>query len=184
VFSPDDFRDLGDPRIIGMALTRLVSKGTIRRLARGLYDFPKTDPVSGPVSPTPDAIAKALAGKHNLRLLPSGAYAASLLGLSEDKPAPIVFLTDGSSRNVRFGNQEIMLKQTTPRMMGPAGRLSGLVIQALRHLGQEKVNAGIIQKLKEKLTPKDRQQLLKDAAYAPAWVAVHLRAIATDETSP
>ncbi len=178
VFSPDEFRDLGDPRFVGMALTRLVSKGTIRRLARGLYDFPKTHPVIGMLAPSPDAIAKALVGRHNIRLLPSGAYAANLLGLSEQVPAKIAFLTDGPSRTVRVGDQEIRLRQTTPRTMGPAGRTSGLVIQALRHLGQEHVDDAVIQALRRKLSAEDKKQLLTDLGYAPGWVRPHLRAIA------
>lgn len=143
VFSPDEFRDLGDPRYVGLALSRIVSKGTIRRLARGLYDYPKTHPVIGTLAPSPDAIAKALVGRHNIRLLPCGAYAANLLGLSEQVPAKIVFLTDGPSRTVRVGDQETHLKQTTPRTMEPAGRTSGLVIQALPHLGQQHVDDAV-----------------------------------------
>lgn len=178
VFSPDEFRDLGDPRFVGMALTRMVSKGTIRRLARGLYDYPNSHPVIGTLAPSPDAIAKALVGRHSIRLLPSGAYAANLLGLSEQVPAKIVFLTDGPSRTVRVGDQEIRLKQTTPRTMGPAGRTSGLVIQALRHLGQQHVDGAVIQMLRRKLHADDKKQLLQDLGFSPAWVRAHLRAIA------
>jgi len=71
VFSPDEFRDLGDLRFVGMALTRLVSKGPIRRLARWLYGYPKSHLIIGTLAPSPDAIAKALVGRHNIRLLPS-----------------------------------------------------------------------------------------------------------------
>ena len=178
VFSPDEFSDLGDPRFVGVALSRMVSAGTIRRLARGLYDYPKSHPVIGMLAPSPDAIAKALVGRHNIRLLPSGAYAANLLGLSEQVPAKIAFLTDGPSRTVRVGDQEIRLRQTTPRTMGPAGRTSGLVIQALRHLGQEHVDDAVIQALRRKLSAEDKKQLLTDLGYAPGWVRPHLRAIA------
>lgn len=182
VFSPDEFSDLGDPRFVGVALGRLVSAGTIRRLARGLYDYPKSHAVIGTLAPSPDAIAKALVGRHNIRLLPSGAYAANLLGLSEQVPAKIVFLTDGPSRTVRVGDQEIRLKQTTPRNMGPAGRTSGLVIQALRHLGQQHVDDPVLQSLKRKLSAEDKKQLLEDLGYAPAWVRAHLRAIAKGDS--
>lgn len=170
-----------------MALTRMVAKGTIRRLARELYDYPKSHPIIGTLAPSPDAIAKALVGRHNIRLLPSGAYAANLLGLSEQVPAKIVFLTDGPSCTVLVGNQEIGLKQTTPRTMGPAGRTSGLVIQALRDMGQQHVDDAIIQTLRRRLRAEEREQLLEDLGYAPAWVRAHLRAIANgkaDSTKP
>ena len=178
VFSPHDFIDLGSRDAVDKALSRLARKGTLRRLARGLYDYPKTHPVMGILTPSPDTIATALAGKHGIRLQPSGAYAANLLGVSTQVPAKIVFLTDGPSRAVRVGNQEIRLIRTTPRNMGPAGRISGLVIQALRHLGQTHVDDSVIRTLRRKLSVGDKRQLIKDIAFAPAWVGIHLRAIA------
>jgi hypothetical protein len=181
VFSPSDFLDLGSRAAVDQALSRLVRKGMLRRLARGLYDYPKTHPVLGVVTPTPEAIAKALVGKHGIRLQPSGAYAANLLGLSTQVPAKIVFLTDGPSRTVRVGNQEIRLVRTTPRIMGPARRISGTVIQALRYLGPAQVDAAVIRALRRKLRPADKQQLLRDLPFAPAWVGAHLRAIAQGE---
>jgi hypothetical protein len=45
-------------------------------------------------------------------------------------PVKIVFLTDGPSRVVAFGGQQIMLRHTTPRNMATAGLISGTVIQA------------------------------------------------------
>ena len=80
------------------ALSRLAQKGTIRRLARGLCDYPESHPVMGLLMPGPDAIAGALAGKAGIRLQPSGAYAANRLGLSTQVPARILYLTDGPSR--------------------------------------------------------------------------------------
>lgn len=181
VFVPSDFLDVGSRRAVDLALHRLVKKDTLRRLARGLYNYPKTHPVMGVLSPGPDAIAKALAGKDMIRLQPSGAYAANLLGLSTQVPARIVYLTDGPSRTVRVGNQEIRLQRTTPRNMGPADRISGLVIQALRHLGQKHVDDAVIQTLQRKLNDQDKKRLIKDIAYAPAWVGKHLREIAQGE---
>ncbi len=182
VFTPGDFLDIGNRTAVDKALSRLALKGTVRRLARGLYDYPKTHPVMGVLSPNPDAIAKALAGKHGIRLQPSGAYAANLLGLSTQVPAKIVYLTDDPSRTVRVGNQEIRLQRTTPRNMGPAGRVSGLVIQALRYLGRKQVDDTVIQVLQRKLSTPDKKQLIKDIAFAPAWVGVYLRKIAKGDS--
>ena len=133
VFTPVHFRDLGNDSGIRKALQSLCDRGVINRLERGLYLYPKTHPTLGILSPTPDQIAQALAGKADLRIQPSGAYAANLLGLSEQVPAKAVFLTDGTNRKIKVGNHEIILKQTTPKNMATAGRTSGLVIQALRY---------------------------------------------------
>lgn len=180
MFSPEEFREFGDPRVVGVALSRMVSSGKIRRLARGLYDYPNIDPAHGPLAPKPDAIARALVGRHNIRLLPAGAYAANLLSLSSQQPGPVVFLTDGPSRTVHVSGQEIRLKQTTPRNVGPASRTSGLVIQALRHLGQQHVDDLVIQKLRKRLSALEKKQLLEDLPFAPEWVRTHLRGIAKE----
>ena len=181
VFTPGRFLDIGSRDAVDKVLSRLVQKGAIRRLARGLYDYPEHHPIMGILAPNPDAIAQALAGRQGIRLQPSGAYAANRLGLSTQVPARIVYLTDGPSRTVRVGNQEIRLQRTTPRSMGPAGRTSGLVIQALRHLGQKHVDDSVIQTLQNKISDQDKKRLMKDIAYAPAWVGKHLREIARGE---
>jgi len=74
-----------------------IQSGLIRQLARGLYDYPATDPELGTLAPPPDALAKAFAGRYAVRLQPSGAYAANLLGLSTQIPMKIVYLADGRS---------------------------------------------------------------------------------------
>lgn len=170
VFAPTHFLDLGNRAAVDQALSRLVRSGDIRRLARGLYDYPKKHPDFGKVLPSVDCVAAALAEKDNLKIQPSGAYAANLLGLSDQVPAKVVFLTDGSTRVVQIGNWHIKFKKTTPKNMATAGRVSGLVIQALRYMKQENVDDEIINRLKRKLSIEDKEQLISDIRYAPAWI--------------
>lgn len=178
MFTPRHFLDLGARPAIASALKRHTDAGCIRLLARGLYDYPKQHPQLGNLAPAMDAVAKALAGRDAVRLQPSGAYAANLLGLSEQVPMKVVFLTDGPSRRVRLGRQEIILKRTTPRNMATAGRTSGLVIHALRKLGQRYVDTVTVDTLKRRLNENDKRQLLKDLRYAPAWIAELMRQLA------
>jgi len=180
VFTPKVLSGLGDKYAVGMALTRLSRKGTIRRLARGLYDYPAHHPKIGVLSPSVDALARALAGRDAIRLQPSGAYAANLLGLSEQVPMKVVFLTDGPNRHVRIGKQEIHLKRTTPRNMATAGKTSGLVIQALRYLGQRGTDSAVVQTLRRRLSDQDKAGLVKDIRLAPAWIAAVIRQITAE----
>jgi len=161
-----------------MALTRLCRKGTIRRLSRGLYDYPRKHLQLGFLTPSIDDVANALKGRDATRLQPSGAYAANLLGLSNQVPMKVVFLTDGSSKSIQLGKQEIILKRTTPRNMATAGRISGLIIQALKHLGKKHVDESVLQVLKTRFNDNDKEQLIKDLQYAPAWIADIMRTIA------
>jgi len=178
VVTPGDFLDLGSRQAVDLALHRLAKKGTLRRLARGLYDYPRIDPELGLLSPTIDTIVKALKGRDKILLQPSGGYAANLLGLSDQVPMKIVFLTDGPARRVQIGKQVIMLKHTTPRAMATAGRISGLVIQALRHLGQRQVDDAVVANLQKRLSASDKKVLLRDLRYTPAWIAAILRQVA------
>ena len=170
VFTKYRFFDLGNPKTVAKALERMAESGEIRRIARGLYDYPRKHPTLGDVPPDPNNIANTLAEKDNLKIQPSGAYAANLLGLSDQVPAKVVFLTDGHSRTVQVGKLSIKLKKTTPKNMATAGRISGLVIQALRYIGQDNVDDGVINKLKRKLSDEDKKQLIKDMRYAPVWI--------------
>ena len=178
VFTPRHFVDLASRPALTSALGRQTEAGTIRQLARGLYDYPKLHTTLGHLSPTPEAIAKAMAGRDRVRLLPSGAYAANLLGLSEQVPAKIVFLTDGPTRLVKVGSMTLHLRRTTPRNMAAAGRLSGLVIQAFRHLGPQHITPERIARLRRTLSAQDRLALLKDLALAPAWMHRSLKELA------
>ena len=170
VFTLNHFFDLGSRTAVAQSLSRLVKSKTIRRLAHGIYDYPKKHPTLGDLPADYERIAQALAGRDNLKIQPTGAYAANLLGLSEQVPARIVFLTDGSNRTVQINKRKIVLKKTTPKNMATAGRISGLVIQALRHLGQDHVEGNIIGMLKKRLSDADKRQLMNDLRYAPVWI--------------
>ena len=87
VYVPRDFLDLGSRGAVAQALHRLEKKGVLRRLTRGVYDFPKQHRTLGLLSPSAETIASALAGRDRTRLQPAGAYAANALGLSEQVPA-------------------------------------------------------------------------------------------------
>ena len=178
VFTPNELLDLGNRDAVDKALSRLAAKGTIRRLTRGLYEYPREHRELGMLLPDIEKVARALAGKHRMRLQPAGAYATNLLGLSEQVPAKVVFLTDGPSRTVKIGRQEIQLRRTTPRNMAAAGRLSGLLMQAFRHLGKEHITPERMNHLKRTLPDKDRQHLLKDLPLAPAWMHPLFRELA------
>jgi hypothetical protein len=178
VSTPSRFLDLGSRRAVDLTLHRLVRRKILRRLARGLYEYPRQHPELGTLSPDIRKVARALAGKDRIRLQPAGAYAANLLGLSEQVPARVVFLTDGASRMVKIGRQLILLRHTTPRNMAAAGRLSGLLIQAFRYLGEKHITPARIEHLKRTAPSRERQRLLKDLRLAPAWMHPFFRELA------
>lgn len=181
MFTPRHFLDLAPRPAIASALKRQTDAGHLRQLARGLYDYPKVHSKLGVLAPRPDELAKALAGRDAVRLQPSGAYAANLLGLSEQVPAKLVFLTDGPSRLLKVGPMTIQLRRTTPRNMASAGKPLGLVIQALRHLGPDHVTPARIGLLKRRLPIADRRAFARSITLAPIWMHPVLRELAEEK---
>jgi hypothetical protein len=179
-FTPHDFADLGDPRSIGMALTRLVRDGKVRRIARGLYDRPSPHPLLGRAGATSDAVVDAMARGRHLRLLPSPQVAANQLGLTTQVPARMVYQTDGAPAKVVLGKHEIEFRRNTGRSLALAGRSSGVVAQALRDVGKDKVTPGTIQHLRRRLDACAKKQLLSDLTLVPAWMRPVFQQIAHD----
>lgn len=165
-----------------LALMRHARAGTIRQLARGLYDYPIQSPRFGTIPPSDESIADALKGRDDFRIQLSGAHAANMLGLSTQVPVRTVFLTDGKARKVKLGIREIVLKNTSTRQMATAGRVSGMVIQALRWIGRRQFDERMTATLRRRLSDEDKQALLKDQRYAPAWIADVMRKVAQPET--
>lgn len=180
-FSPHDFYDLGDPRSISMALSRLTRSGKIRRVSHGIYDKPHSHPLLGQVGASMDAVIDAIGRKRNLRILPSTAAAANQLGLSTQVPARLVYHTDGAPTRVTLGKLQIDLRRNTGRMLALAGRPSGLVSQALRDLGKDKITADHIQRVRTQLPVSARKQLLQDIHLVPAWMRPHFKSISRDD---
>jgi hypothetical protein len=76
----------------------------------------------------------------------------------------------------------IQLRRTTPRNMATAGRLSGLLIQALRELGKDHVTVERVEHLKRTLSAGQRRELLSDLKLAPAWMHPIFRELAEEGT--
>ena len=104
VAASTEFLDLGNRASVDQALSRLVRRGELRRVSRGVYGYPERSRLIGELAPRPEQVAQALARRGCQRLLVSGAYAANLLGLSDQVPARIEYLTDGPSQTVMIRN--------------------------------------------------------------------------------
>jgi hypothetical protein len=169
-FTPKKFYDLGSPEAVRINLYRLEKKGTIRRLSRGLYEYPKKHPSIGMLPPNPKRIAQAIAFRDAVNIHPSGALAANMLGLSEQVPAKIVFLTEGPSRSIRVGSREIIFQKTSPRYLAMQEESSGALIHALRHIGKEQIKQRHIKHLKNTIGRRAKAKLKKDRIYAPEWM--------------
>ncbi len=177
VFTPREFATLGSRAAIDQTLSRLHRAGKIRRLARGIYEFPRVHPRIGVLSPSPEAVAKAMAARTHSRITISGATALNLLGLSTQVPMQNLYLTEGPSRTVRIGNQTVTLKHVAPSKIIGAGTEAGIIIQAVRSLGQNRISEIPTQALAKRLPRLVKVAIKRLALAAPAWSQSALRQI-------
>jgi len=179
VFTPKDLLHIGGREAVDKALSRLVKEGVIQRMGRGLYCYPQFNKrLNIAIPPAVDEIADALARQTGSRIAPSGATAANQLGLSTQIPAKPVYLTDGRSRRVKVGSFLITVRHVPPKELPIGNRTSAKVLQALRYLGKDAVDAMVLKKVRATLTAKQQTRLLHDARYTTDWIADAVRTIA------
>ena len=177
VFTPGNFTDIADKKTASVTLTRLAEQGKIRRLSRGLYDYPRTHKKLGILFPDINVVIQAIVGRDKIRLQPIGAYAANALGLSEQVPSKVIFLTDGQNKKVTIGKMVIEFKHTSTKKIALAGKEAGLVIEALRYMKLRNISKNMIQHLSEKLHPSTKKDLKKNIRLAPDWMTAILKDI-------
>jgi len=174
-----DFLDLGTRAAVDQALSRLVRRSELYRLSRGLYAVPRVSSLTGRQAvSSPDGVARSIARKLGLRILPSPPQASNLLGLSTQVPAKLVYLTDGRSRKVSAGPFTLYFRHAAPRTMTVSGRLAPIVFQALRDLRRNAISETHIARLRRLLKQTDKQDLLKSLHCAPGWMKPILLQIA------
>ena len=167
---PADFSDIGSSEAIRISLFRLEKEGIITRVAQGIYVRPKESKLLGKLMPAAEEVAEAIAQRDRIRTVPSGSYALNALGLSTQVPMNIVFLTDGSPREIKMGKRKIKFKKTTPKNLLAKGAISRLVIQALKEIGNGKLSAVEEKKIIELLKKEDENDLKQDIPLAPVWI--------------
>lgn len=168
-FTMKNFLDLNSPMGVRKALSRLEDEKVIRRLSQGLYEYPRQHSDLGVLPPQIDEIAKAIAEKNGIKIRPSGAYAANLVGLSEQVPAKAIFLTSGPTKKLKIGKLEIIFRTAREKSLHASGKV-GLVVQALRNLGKDHIDATAknrVQRFLKETSPKELNDNLK---YAPQWI--------------
>lgn len=166
-----DFADIGDYDTVRKSLQRLTGKNLIIRLSKGIYYYPKTDNTLGVIYPSAEQIGKAIAKRDKARIIPTGSYALYMLGLSNQVPMNIVYLTDGSARKIRINNQTILFKKTSPKNLSSKHPLSILIIQGLKEKGKDHITKNDLKKIKDIIIKSGEiEKIRTDMRNAPVWI--------------
>ncbi len=178
IFFPSDFMSYGEVKAVNKSLERLTAKGNIIRLARGIYSYPEIDTVLGLgiLMPSIEQIAKNIARRDKARIAPTGIYALNKLGISNQVPMNIVYLTDGTPRKVSLGNGRlIQFKYTTPKNLSFTNPLAMLVTFALKEIGKDNMTDVMAKQIKDVLQKEQKENVLADEALMPAWIRTFIR---------
>lgn len=173
IFSSADFINMGESKSVLKALERMTNSGTIVRVARGIYCYPKIDTLLGlgVIFPTYEEIAQYIAKRDKARIVPTGSYALNVLGLSTQVPANVVYLTDGSPRTISLkSGRGIKFIKTAPKNLAFKNRLAMLLTFALKEIGEGNVTEYHKQHIKNLLKNEERADIMKDYTLMPSWI--------------
>ena len=180
-FTKTDFAAEFSEANIHQALSSLTKAGKIRRVCRGVYDYPRYSQLLGcQLSPDLDQVAHALARKFNWRIQPSGDAALNLLGLSTQVPGRWIYLSDGPGREYEIGDHSLVFKKSALKDVGFKYRESGLMVQALKALGREHVDQKVIERIRRQLESTTCDRILRDTRSATGWVYAAIKRICKD----
>ena len=170
-FFPNEFVGDFDRKQIDNALSDLAAEGKIRRICRGIYDYPKySELLAQELSPDFDQVARAFARKFNWRIQPSGDAALNLLSLSTQVPGKYIYLSDGPNRNYAIGNYTLEFKKTVLKEVGFKHRESGIIVQALKALGKNRITSELLGKVRKEIDADMYPKILKDTKTATGWI--------------
>lgn len=178
---PEDFKNIGSSEAVRLALHRLYKNNFITRIAQGIYVRPKKNDLIGELLPTAEEVAYGIAKRDRIKIVPTGIYALHTLGLSTQIPLKLTFLTDGAPREIKIRKQTIKLKRTTPKNLKAKGKISSLVIQALRTIGKDKMTKEEESQILKLLSKETKINLTHDIDLAPVWIRKIMKKAVTNE---
>lgn len=179
IYTPADFTIYGTPDAIRSGLSRLCRNGVLCRFAKGIYYIPLHDKWDGTLrEPSLDAIALKIAQRDNARIIPTGIYALNKLGLSTQVPTNIVYITDGSARQIKFGeNKSITFRHSNDLgNFAYQSKLMQLAVLSMREIGETEITEDQKSRIKDMITEHvSEQEFNHDIVFAPTWIKTILQ---------
>jgi Family of unknown function (DUF6088) len=179
VFTPKDFLALGSRLAINRALSRLVTDGKLRRIGRGLYDFPRhSEILKGDAPANLDATVQAISRRDQVRVMPNGIVFANNLGLTNAVPARPSYISSGRTKTVQVENRHVYLKHVSRKIIAWADRPGGQFVAAVLWLDKSIAAApDTVSLLRARLADDVKQDLLRDLDLLPGWMAAIARQV-------
>jgi len=170
-FTPNDFSNDFKRWEISNSLEDLVNDGKIRRIIRGLYDYPIfSNILNKNVAPDMEQIAFALARKFSWRIQPSGETALNYLELSTQIMGKYIYLSDGPSKTYDILGQTLEFKHHIYREAAISDKKTMLVVQSIKSIGENNITSEFLSKLENKFTQEEWLKIKKNSSKATGWI--------------
>jgi hypothetical protein len=154
----------------------------LRLIVRGVYQKPRYNEFLAECEePSADAVARALSRKNGWTVCPDGDTALNLLGLSEQVPAAWVYSSDGPYKVYACGAGNIRFRHTANRMLRSLSPETALVVQALRALGKERVDAPVLAKIARHFDAASLARMERETRNVPDWIHGAIAGLAEDK---
>jgi hypothetical protein len=140
-------------------------------MGQGVYVVPIHDKLFGEVLPSMEEIAASLAEKEHVKIMPTGQYALNKIGLSNHVPMKMVFLTNGTKKNIIIGKSSIVFQPTTTKKLAMVGSISSLLFLGLEELDLNRLTESELEKIIALLKKEDQNNLKHDLKLAPARIS-------------
>ena len=173
IFFAQEFYDRWPDSTVRFTLSRLAEDGQVVRLARGVFCYPRlSEHGTKMLLPDTDTIARAVALKTCVRIVPVGDQAAFLVGLTSLQLASSTYLTDGAPRRIRLANgRTIEFRHTSEmRIFAFVDRRMQLISAAVRAVGREGVRAQERETIRWQLAGVSDAAFAADLPLCPGWV--------------
>jgi hypothetical protein len=168
---------LGNRAAVDQVLSRLVRRGTLLRVSRGIYVLP-VESRFGTRAPSAVKMVEGLANQRGETIVSHGAAAANALGLTTQVPMRAIYLTSGPNRRLKLGAQTVEFRHAPNWQLIFPGRAAGEVVRALAWLGQEKA-AEAVRQLRAKLPLAELREVASARSRLPTWMAQEISGLMT-----
>jgi len=170
-FSQIDFADIAVRSTIDTVLDRALAEGTIRRVLRGLFDYPLySELLQTTLSPDMRAAASALARKYGWNLVPEGSTALHMLGLDTQVPARLQYYSNGPDRRYVIGKRTLEFFHQKTKHTMIHDHFAATVVQALLALGPHNITEKHRQHIASIKNRRDFNWVVRETRQVTGWV--------------
>jgi hypothetical protein len=171
IYFVSDFYFPGYEDLVKKVLFRLEKNGILIRIAHGIYLYPVRDVKLGIMYPSMESIAQAIAQRDKADIMPTGALALNLLGISAQVQMNAVYITNGSPRKIQIGKRKIVFKKGTQKNFQFKSKIMPLIVSSLKEIGPEMINQQIILQIEKALSNrKEFVMYREDLSLVPTWM--------------